>query len=66
MNTTPTDSSVPVGTIAPQCATDARQGTIPQRKKYRNFVMQLIFDKRQPNSKPVSYTLDFLSGQGKP
>jgi len=28
--------------------------------------MQLIFDKRQPNSKPVSYTLDFLSGQGKP
>ena len=32
----------------------------------QSIVRQLIFDKRQPSSKPVSYTLDFLSGQGKP
>jgi hypothetical protein len=32
----------------------------------QSIVEQLIFDKRQPGSKPVSYTLDFLSGQGKP
>jgi hypothetical protein len=32
----------------------------------QSIVRQLIFDKRQPGSKPVSYTLDFLSGQGKP
>ena len=32
----------------------------------QSIVRQLIFDKRQPSSKPVSYTLDFLSGQGNP
>src|SRR5271168_2954492 len=32
----------------------------------QSIVRQLIFDQRQPSSKPVSYTLDFLSGQGKP
>jgi cytochrome c peroxidase len=32
----------------------------------QSIVRQLIFDKRQPSSRPVSYTLDFLSGQGKP
>jgi hypothetical protein len=32
----------------------------------QSIVRQLIFDKRQPSSKPVYYTLDFLSGQGKP
>jgi hypothetical protein len=31
-----------------------------------SIVEQLNFDKRQPGSKPVSYTLDFLSGQGEP
>jgi hypothetical protein len=32
----------------------------------QSTVQQLIFDKPQPGSEPVSYTLDFLSGQGKP
>ncbi len=32
----------------------------------QSIVRQLIFDRREPDSKPVSYTLDFLSGQGKP
>ncbi|MGB8535584.1 MAG: cytochrome c peroxidase [Acidobacteriaceae bacterium] len=32
----------------------------------QSIVSQLIFDKRQPSSSPVRYTLDFLSGQGKP
>jgi hypothetical protein len=32
----------------------------------QSIVERLIFDKRQPDSRPVSYTLDFLSGQGKP
>jgi hypothetical protein len=31
-----------------------------------SIVEQLIFNKRQPGSEPVSYTLDFLSGQGEP
>jgi hypothetical protein len=32
----------------------------------QSIVRQLIFDKGQPGSKPVSFTLDFLSGQGNP
>jgi cytochrome c peroxidase len=32
----------------------------------QSIVRQLIFDKQQPRSNPVSYTLDFLSGQGNP
>ncbi len=32
----------------------------------QSIVRELVFNKRQPNSKPVGYTLDFLSGQGKP
>jgi hypothetical protein len=36
----------------------------------QSIVEQLVFDRGQPGSrpgsKPVSYTLDFLSGQGKP
>jgi cytochrome c peroxidase len=35
-------------------------------KPGQSIVEQLIFDKRQPGSNPVSYTLDFLSGQGEP
>jgi Di-haem cytochrome c peroxidase len=31
-----------------------------------SIVTELIFNKRQPSSEPVSFTLDFLSGQGKP
>src|SRR5271170_5642734 len=32
----------------------------------QSIVRKLIFDKQQPRSNPVSYTLDFLSGQGNP
>ena len=32
----------------------------------QSIVTELIFNKRQRSSKPVSFTLDFLSGQGKP
>ena len=35
-------------------------------KPGQSIVTELIFNKRQPSSKPVSFTLDFLSGQGKP
>ena len=32
----------------------------------QSIVSELIFNKRPPSSKPLSFTLDFLSGQGKP
>jgi cytochrome c peroxidase len=32
----------------------------------QSIVGQLIFDKQRPSSNPLSYTLDFLSGQGNP
>jgi hypothetical protein len=35
-------------------------------KPGQSIVEQLVFDRGQPGSRPVSYTLDFLSGQGKP